>query len=155
MHEKTADELIVAAVGYVTVAKANLFLETMGLFPACESLKALFIVGAGMADEKKTLYFHYLKSPLYRTFHVDGALGGPTPSGGVWITIFSERAPIPRMTENEIGEDGSVGAEVNRESKTGVIRDVECGLVMTKQTALRLHKWLGILLHEMKGGTTS
>ena len=105
-----------------------------------------------MADEKKKIPFHFLKSPAYRTFHVDGAVGGATPNGGVWITLYSERGPIPQMIENEINEDGSLGRELMRETKVGIIRDMECGLIMSVLTAKRLHEWLGTVLADMKKG---
>jgi hypothetical protein len=106
-----------------------------------------------MADEiKKTVNFHYLKTPVYRTFHVDGALGGQTPSGGVWLTFYIERGAIPQLTTNEIGSDGHVGRELARESKKGIIREMECGIMMSQTTATNLHDWLGRVLRDMKAG---
>ena len=38
----------------------------------------------------------YIKSQLFRVAHVDGAIGGPTPSGQIHLAMFSERPAIPR-----------------------------------------------------------
>lgn len=91
--------------------------------------------------EEKTIEFHYLKPPDYRTFHVDGAIGGPTPSGGLSVSFFVERSPIPQNITYEL-KNGQLGGEVRRSGKVGVIRELDCGIVLTLPAAKTLHSWL-------------
>ena len=92
---------------------------------------------------EKEIDFHYLKVADYRTFHADGAVGGLTPKGGVSITFFSERPAIPQTVTHTLSEEGKLGEEVRRSGKIGVIRELECGIVMDAATAEKVHEWLG------------
>src|SRR5215470_14835420 len=53
-----------------------------------------------MADQKPQqpqkgrLQFNYIKGPTYREIPCDGVLGGRTPHGLLWMSIYSERTPI-------------------------------------------------------------
>ncbi len=89
--------------------------------------------------------FHYLKGRLFRIIHVDGALGGLTPSLDLFISLYNQRAPIPTITVQGILENGLLGDEIlaDRETKDGIIREVEVGLIMNLSTAKVLHQWLG------------
>lgn len=111
-----------------------------------------------MADEK-IVTFHYLKSELFRECHCDGIYGGMTPNGGLWISFFSERSPVPReavhkalampgMGEGTVG----VGELIKDKSKMrdGIIRTLESGVFMTLETAEALHKWLEGHIVEIK-----
>jgi len=86
---------------------------------------------------------HYLKTGSYRTYHVDGIFGGLSPRGILYVEPFVERAPTPTMIKHEITADGRLGEEILRQGKSGVIREIECGLIMDFNTAKTLHKWLG------------
>jgi hypothetical protein len=88
--------------------------------------------------------FHYLKGNLFRIVHVDGALGGLTPSLDLFIRLYHQRAPIPQVTVQKMNENGQLGDEImeERETKEGIIREVEIGLIMNVQTAKQLQKWL-------------
>jgi hypothetical protein len=92
---------------------------------------------------EKEIEFHYLKVTDYRTFHADGAVGGLTPKGGISITFFSERPAIPQSVTQALDESGQLGAEIRRVGKKGLVRELECGVVMDKETAGRIHEWLG------------
>lgn len=93
---------------------------------------------------------HYLKTNNYRTFHVDGVFGGPTPRGDIYMELFTERAPTPRVVFHQLKEDFSLGEEISRESKEGVIREVEAGIVMNLHTAEIVNKWLSEKIKKMK-----
>jgi hypothetical protein len=99
-----------------------------------------------MADDKR-IRIHYIKSSSFRVVHADGVVGGPTPAGLLQISFFSERAPIPTMVEHAVSDLGGgvmkLGAEVGRESKQGVVREVEVSTVMTGEMAKKLYAWLG------------
>lgn len=105
------------------------------------------------------LAFHYIKSPSYREIACHGALGGPTPQKLIWMSLFSERLPIPRVVEFDVS--GEVGAEVMFdestakpayvESRTGVIRHVEVSAYLDIDAAKRLHKWLSDQISQIEG----
>lgn len=99
-----------------------------------------------MADAPVVRY-HHIKSNAYRVVHADGVVGGPTPSGLIHVSFFSERQPIPTIIDHAIivtGEGrGVLGEEVAREGKKGVVREIEVGVAMTLDMAKLLHTWLG------------
>lgn len=88
------------------------------------------------------LTFHYLKSPQFREIFVEGAFGGVTPRGYISVALFKERQPIPREITNKLEEDGTLGDEVRRRSKKGIMRTVEANLYMDKDAAQTLIAWL-------------
>ena len=92
--------------------------------------------------EKSSIEFHYLKSNDFRTVHADGAFGGPTPQGGLFVSFYVERPPIPQRMKFVIEEDGRLQTEVEREGKSGMIREVDCGVSMSLATAKALKDWL-------------
>lgn len=99
-----------------------------------------------MADAPK-VRVHYIKSTAFRVVHADGVIGGPTPSGLVHVSFFSERQPIPTLVEYEISNvsegRGILGNVITSEGKKGVVREVEVGVLMTVDIAKQLHAWLG------------
>lgn len=97
------------------------------------------------ADEtgRPTIKFHYLKSPAFHTIHSDGIIGGPTPSGGIHMAFFAERLPIPVQIEQEITPEGTVGKEVNRLVRDGVVRELGVDVVMSYTAATTFYNWLG------------
>jgi hypothetical protein len=112
-----------------------------------------------MADDEKPaaaepykLQFHYIKGPAYRETACHGVVGGPTPQGKVWMALFSERGPLPRMTEyhvtspSDAGEisfnERSAGPPNYVETRQGVIRNVEFSAYLDVETAERLAQWL-------------
>ncbi|MGC4088426.1 MAG: hypothetical protein QM756_11120 [Polyangiaceae bacterium] len=73
--------------------------------------------------------------------------GGPTPQGMLHMVFWNERPPIPQTTEQEIfaNPDGSAtiaAAERIAETKTGFVREVECGVTMTIARAKAFRDWL-------------
>ena len=101
-------------------------------------------------DNMNQIEFHYLKTNNYRSFHVDGAYGGITPNGNIYMELFLERAPTPKSVLHEFDEDGSLGKELSRQSKTGLIREVEAGLVLNLATAEAIEKWLAEKIEVLK-----
>jgi hypothetical protein len=97
-----------------------------------------------MSDEKQTVDFHYIKSNLFRVTHTDGAMGGVTPAGLIFVALYSERGAIPQKMVHEITEAGQVGPECadERVGKKGVVREVEVGATMSVETATNFVKWL-------------
>lgn len=94
------------------------------------------------SQSQSEIDFHYIKTDNYRTFHVDGAFGGPTPNGQIYISLFIERAPIPEIVRHKINADGTISEEVSRIGKKGVVRETEAGLIMSLEVAKILQNWL-------------
>jgi hypothetical protein len=88
----------------------------------------------------KTVKMHYMKNSDYRTVFATGFIGGPTPNGLINIDILTDRLPIPQS----VTLDGTVQPpiEVERESKSGIIREVPIGLLMDINAAKQLREWL-------------
>jgi len=86
--------------------------------------------------------FHYIKGHAFRVIHADGVIGGITPNRGIFLSLFSERAAIPKMIELAVNADGSLGEETSREGKEGIVREVEVGIMLSRQTAKDVATWL-------------
>lgn len=97
------------------------------------------------SEEKapSSLVFHFIKTPDYRTIHVDGATGGITPHGLIHVAIYSEHAAIPQRTTHKI-EGRGLGEELDDErvSRGGIVRDVAASLFMTHSVAKAMGEWL-------------
>lgn len=110
-------------------------------------------------DETKALRFNYLKAGSFKEVPCDGTLGGETPQGRFWIGFYSERYPIPQVTETigEVAGDYVVVPTGTRErtlkAREGIIRTLEVGAHMTIETARNLHVWLGRRLAALESGT--
>jgi hypothetical protein len=96
-----------------------------------------------VAPEK--IKFHYLKSQLFRIIRADGAYGGITPRLGVFLSFYSERPPIPTVMVHDVGDDGILGEErrSERQTRDGIIREAEVGVILDLDTAKSLATWLG------------
>lgn len=94
--------------------------------------------------------FHYLKGPDFRTIHVDGAIGGLTPNGHLHIAFYAERVAIPQTTTQPINPDGTLGDEIARESKEGVVRQMETDIIVNESTARNIKVWLDQKLEEFE-----
>lgn len=111
-----------------------------------------------MPTDKTKVKFHYVKSNAFRVVHVDGAIGGITPAGLIFASLYSERGAIPQIMVHDVTDAGQVGAERPEEriSKEGIVREVEVGAIMGVETATSFVKWLQDqidLLKKLKSGT--
>lgn len=95
------------------------------------------------SKEGSKVDIHFDQSPSYRTYHVDGAHGGIAPQGThLAFDFYVERQTHPKLVRHELNEDGSLGDEVSRGGRDGVVRESQCGVVMDWDAVLRLHNWL-------------
>jgi hypothetical protein len=92
--------------------------------------------------QPSTIALNYVKSNQFRVVHVDGVFGGMSPTGLIHASIFSERFPIPQIIRQVVKEDGTLGEEVDRTIREGVIREAEVDLVMSREVAVVLRDWL-------------
>lgn len=95
-------------------------------------------------DTPTVVPFHYIKSSLFRVLHTDGIIGNITPSGLIFLGLYSERTAIPQVMVHEITDAGQVGPEHpdERVGKKGVVREIEVGAVMSVETATSVIGWL-------------
>jgi hypothetical protein len=94
-------------------------------------------------SEENKIKFHYLKSHYFRVVHVDGALGGITPSGDIFFSLYNQRMPIPTLTVQPFA-DSALGPELMSERviREGIVREVEVGVILTPLVASQLRDWL-------------
>ena len=97
-----------------------------------------------MTDIPTSVDCHYLKSNSFRVVHADGVWGGTTPRGYIAMSFFSERAPIPRKLTYAVNPDGVVDQkrETGRDSRAGIIREVEVEVMVDLAMAKSLSTWL-------------
>ncbi len=98
-----------------------------------------------MPDEKsRTVKFHYIKSNFFRVVHADGAIGGITPAGNIFMSLYSERGAIPQIMIHDVSESGELGPERigERAGREGIVREVDIGVEMSPAAAMALITWL-------------
>lgn len=96
-------------------------------------------------DEKpkaKSVDIHYIKSNLYRVIHADGAYGGVTSRGYLHLALYNERRAIPRITTVSVDADTHEPRETIKESRSGVVREIEIGALLDEQFLGELIEWL-------------
>jgi hypothetical protein len=73
---------------------------------------------------------------------VDGVIGGVTPTGDIFASLFSQRPAIPTLTVQTVNERGDLGEEIvsARVSKDGIVREMEVGLAMRPEIVEALVK---------------
>jgi hypothetical protein len=116
-----------------------------------------------MADAESaapsSLTINYLKSFEFREIACDGAVGGPTPQGKLWLAFYTERFPLPRIVRHKLKRaetEGTMMFDTDApaepvEAREGIIRNVEFGLYMSIDTAELLHDWLGRNIAALRG----
>lgn len=109
-----------------------------------------------MAKETKSIgqiNFIYKFPEDYNPKYVNGAYGGVSPSGEIVANFYLERIPIPNKVEQEVKENGSLGAEIRTEPeshKRNLIRFVETGVVFDLRHAKEFYLWLGTKISELE-----
>ncbi len=70
-------------------------------------------------------------------------MGGFTPRGQLFFSLYSERAPLPDVTVQAV-EGGQLGKQIieKREGSAGIARELEVGVVMDMTVAKSLRDWL-------------
>jgi hypothetical protein len=107
-------------------------------------------------DNKKSLKFHYIKSPQSRDLHVSGVFGGMNPqTGDLHLSVFTERPPIPQTIDFQLLEDGTLGSELSRDAKDGMVRVIQDTLYMDIGAAFALHQWLSAHIENFRKANPS
>jgi hypothetical protein len=114
--------------------------------PSGPPVDADIVSGASiaMAETKppSSIKLYHEKGNFFRVIHADGAIGGLTPTREIFMSLFSQRAAIPKEIEQALTTEGHLGEEVGRVGKSGIFRELEVGVVMTPATARKIAEWL-------------
>ncbi len=64
-----------------------------------------------MAETKppSSIKFYFEKAKLFRVVHVDGAIGGITPTRDVFVSLYNQRIALPQIIEQAISPEGKLG----------------------------------------------
>jgi hypothetical protein len=104
---------------------------------------------SGMPGVPTTITFDYIKGSDFRVCHVDGAFMAGAP-GGLTVSFYSERQPIPRRVVHRITPSPPALAEEiveQRVVRDAVVRDVSVALAMNIDVAKSIHKALGDIIN--------
>jgi hypothetical protein len=85
--------------------------------------------------------------------HADGAFLALTAQGGLTISFFAERQPIPRRVVHKVNPDGTLGDEIaeSRVVRDAIIRDIEVTVTMSLDTATRVLTALTEIIQKSRG----
>jgi hypothetical protein len=85
------------------------------------------------------------KSSFFRVVHADGTLCALSPTGNVCLTFYNDRAAFPKEMVEGVNGEGIVTGEIRekRNELQGYARELETQIVMSKEAAMRLWRWLG------------
>lgn len=100
-------------------------------------------------DDAKTSTFvvDLIKSNYFRVIHADGVSGCVTPGGTIHLDFWNEREAIPRRITYTFDTSGEL-VDAQPESRSDFVREVELGVVMSRETAIVVRNWLNELLEE-------
>ena len=113
--------------------------------------------GQSVPEVQIQLPIHFIKSTQFRVIHANGVWFGGDMQQNLHLTFFNERNPIPRKLILNVNSKGIILGEdiIKRDTKEGVVREMEIDVVLSLQAAMELHKSLGENLkafQKMKSG---
>jgi hypothetical protein len=113
--------------------------------------------GQSVPEVQIQLPIHFIKSTQFRVIHANGVWFGGDMQQNLHLTFFNERNPIPRKLVLNVNSKGIILGEdiTKRDTKEGVVREMEIDVVLSLQAAMELHKSLGENLkafQKMKSG---
>ncbi len=85
------------------------------------------------------------KSAFFRVVLADGTLCAFSPAGNVCLTFYNDHATLPKEMVEGVDNSGFATGEIRekRNERKGYDREVETEIVMSKEAAGRLWRWLG------------
>lgn len=101
------------------------------------------------------LPIHFIKSPSFRVIHASGVWYGGDAERNIHLSFFNERTPIPKKIVINVNENGEVLSEATsqRDTKEGVIREIEVDIIFSVHSAIEFYKTLGENLKALKAIT--
>ncbi|APO46804.1 hypothetical protein BS614_24010 [Paenibacillus xylanexedens] len=100
-----------------------------------------------------SLNFKYKFTEDYNPVYINGAQGGLSPNGEFVINFYMERHPLPYSETRDLNDDGTLSANVRfepEEHNLNIMRFIQTGIVMNKETAASIHSWLGNMLESLE-----
>jgi hypothetical protein len=85
------------------------------------------------------------RSPHYRSIHSNGAWFSTDPEGNFRFVFYNEYFPTPKKMTLLLNSQGQITGEneAERESISGIIRELEVDVIMSYSVAVDFHKILG------------
>lgn len=99
--------------------------------------------------EAQRVQFHYLKSPQFRTVTAEGFFGSVTPHGKIYMAPYTERGALPRVIWQAVSPHGELGEVLEVETRGGVVRELEVGIIIDRDDAVRFRDWLSNKILEL------
>jgi hypothetical protein len=103
-------------------------------------------------SDSPVVQIHYIKTDGYREIPCHGVIGGPTPQGQLWLSLYSERPPIPRSVSLQgsrvpehpgaVTVDEKTAVPVAVDARKGLVRTIEVTTYLDLDGAKRLLDWL-------------
>ncbi|PAF35563.1 hypothetical protein CHH58_16025 [Terribacillus saccharophilus] len=92
----------------------------------------------------KSVNFKYKFPEQYNPAYTNGVYGGYSPNGEMILNFYFERQPIPYSEHITVDEEFNVVESVvePKTHNSNVIRFIESGIIMSHETAKKLHKFL-------------
>lgn len=92
----------------------------------------------------------------FKTYPAEGAIGGITPSQMYQINFYVEAPNIPQQITHELTENGKLGPQIDHKVEGGdIVRELQCGLVMTISQAESLARWILQSIKSQKEGNVA
>lgn len=96
-----------------------------------------------MDEQLPLIETHFIKCDDFRTVYGSGVYGGFTPAGKLNMYVYTERIPVPKRIDLKVDiESQSVVGEAGREGKSGLVREVQFGVLFDVDTARSMVDWL-------------
>lgn len=107
--------------------------------------------GEPTSQDESEITYHFIKSNYFRVIHCDGVIGGPSPGAElIEVAVFNERIPIPLQTVHRF-EDGRINPiPASQVGRKGVVREVECNIIMSIEAAELVAKWLNEAVQKVR-----
>jgi hypothetical protein len=114
--------------------------KTMG-----ETIPKDAVTDLGVPQRTIQLPIHFIKSSHFRVVHACGVWYGGDSERNLHLTFFNERTAIPKKVVLNVNEQGTiVGEDMQlRDSKEGVIREMEVDIIFSVSAAVEFYKTLG------------
>jgi hypothetical protein len=98
-----------------------------------------------LQDIPNEIPIHFVKAAGFRVAHANGAWFGNDPQANLHLTFYNERSALPKTITVRLDEKGLFLGEdeSKRESKTGIVREMEIDIVMSVEAATAFHEMLG------------
>lgn len=91
----------------------------------------------------KSVRIEYVKSPLHRSIHAEGAWGGINGRRMVVFSFWNERGSMPSEVVHEVKSEGTLGRVIARSPREpAIVRQFEVEVFMNLDDAKAFRNWL-------------